>query len=226
MSVVVADRVLVASLAAAGLNIDYRPRLFLDDSAPTEHGVAFDANAIRTQTVCLIEGEAPVALMTLVIEPRIWLERQRFLKREGDLFVVADIAGVLQIDVVPAFAVGPGWTFVKSEYRARYGRLGVELMMQMLAAIADAAPADTWFMVSAAGPLPFEEQEIIDGIWERGVGSSVEPKELPVTTALVGTPRCESRATATFARLLGWGQLDGVADQRTLGPVFAKKIRR
>jgi hypothetical protein len=152
------------------------------------------------------------------------LERQRYLMRAGDKFRIATLATVLQAQETPDFALGPGWTYVQPQYRNQLGRFGVTLMTQLLAAAADVAPSKTWFMAGAAGPLPFEEREALEELWDRPAGSVVHPGELPVSNALIGTPRCESRASATFAQLLGWQQLDGVADQNTLGPVFAKPV--
>jgi hypothetical protein len=217
---------LAAVINSCGINLDYRPRLYPQDCAPTHLGAAFDPEYVRTQTVALLNTQAePVAVMTLVIEPRFWLQRQRYLIRDGEDFRIAALAEVLQQNETPAFAVGPGWTYVLPQYRNQLGRFGLTLMTQLVAAAADAAPTQTWFMAGAAGPLPFEEREILAEIWERPIGSAVRAAELPVETALVGSPRCESRTTATFAQLLGWKQLDGVADQNTLGPVFAKRIK-
>jgi hypothetical protein len=223
LELAVVDDGLAAAINARGINIDYRPRLYQQDCAPAQLGAEFDPDAVRTQTATLLDARRePVAVMTLVIEPKFWLQRQRYLVREPESFRVATLADVLRQGDAPDFAVGPGWTYAQPEYRNQFGRLGVTLMMQLLAAAADAAPTGTWFMASAAGPLPFEQREVIAELWERPVGSPVQPGELPVTATLVGTPRCESRATAKFAQLLGWEQIEGVADQNTLGPVFAK----
>jgi len=61
--------------------IDYRAKTEKEDGfAPVFDGLAFDSENVRSQAIALYEGDEPVGVMTQIIAPRKWVEKQRYFE--------------------------------------------------------------------------------------------------------------------------------------------------
>lgn len=205
--------------------VDYRAKTETeDDFAPVFDGLAYDSENVRSQAIALYEGDEPVGVMTQVIAPRKWIEKQRYFEREQNGIYVRNFKTVSR-NGLPDFMIIPAWTKVIQKHLLRFAIPGFRAFRNAMSQIVESAPENTWMEAIAQGQFPFDQREKLLVIAERDVGTFVPKGELPFKMSLIGKNNNGSSSSVKMSRVMGLRQIQNIGSAMSLGPVFAKKLR-
>ena len=205
--------------------IDYRAKTEKEDGfAPVFDGLAFDSENVRSQAIALYEGDEPVGVMTQIIAPRKWVEKQRYFEiRENGIYVRN--FEIVSKNGLPDFMIIPAWTKVTSKHSLHFAIPGFRAFQDAMSQIVKSAPENTWMEAIARGQFPSDRRNELLTIAERGVGTFVSKEELPFEISMIGKNDNGSSSSVKMARVMGLEQIQISGSAISLGPVFAKKLR-
>lgn len=205
--------------------VDYRAKIEQEDGfLPVFDGLAFDSKNVRSQAIALYEGDEPVGVMTQVIAPKKWIEKQRYFEKEQNGIYVRNFETVSR-DGLPDFMIIPAWTKVAPRHLLRFAVPGFRAFRNAMSQIIENAPKNTWMEAIAQGQFPFDRRNELLAIAERGVGTFVPKDALPFEMDLIGKNNSGSSSSVKMARVMGLGQIQNIGSAMSLGPVFAKKLK-
>jgi len=224
--VAVNSQEVVAKMKEAGITLDYRAIAEpTDESASVFKGLDFDPEKIRSQAFTILENGEPIAIMTFIIAPRNWIQKQKYFKKENQGVTILDAKSVAS-GSMPEYYVIPAWTKVVDSHRGKLALPGVRAFNGIIQKITAQAPDNTWMEVSAQGVLPRKEMEkVAEFLNTKQVNDLIANDDLPFDSEIIGRNTEGSSSTIKIATRLGMNQIKDLGSSRTLGPVFAKKIK-
>lgn len=233
----VISEVQAADIANSGLGRDGRTSLENREAvASVFEGLAFDPEKVRSQMFSLMEGEHPIGVMTFHIVPKSYIEKQRYFKREESGLRIVDYAAVTGGEL-PEFCIIPAWTELLKTHRkqARIIAPAVRAFDKMYEVIKEEAPEGTWVEsvpsgILAAGAEGEPKEAMIARVRsvielsKNDVGTLIPFNSLPFGMEAFGVYGEESSATKTNAIRIGLTQVEGIASNGTLGPVYNARL--
>ena len=188
----------------------------------TFKGLDFDINRIRTQSYYLKDKEKIAAIMTFAITPKKLAIEQRYLRKVDKGVEICDFKSINNED--PEFIISPAWTRVDSAYLTKFAIPGFKMFKNVLKILEDKSPQNTWIEIMAKG-TNLNKDELLELVNKKNVGEFISKEELSFNLDKIGITLKESESTSKMAKLLNIPELPNVGSL-TLGPVFAKKVKK
>lgn len=207
----------------SGFTTDYRLRKEKEESSQFAFkGLAFDMDRIRTQSYYLKDKEKIAAIMTFAISPKKLVTEQRYLRKTDKGVEICDFKSINKED--PEFVISPAWTKVDQAYLTKFAIPGFKMFKNVLQVLENKSPKNTWTEIMARG-ANLNQAELMELVNKKNVGDFIYKEELPFDLEKIGIALKESESTSKMAKLLNIPELPDVGNL-TLGPVFAKKIKK
>ncbi len=220
---------MVPRLRSRGIPMDLRVRTKEENGyASVSEGLDFDSQRVRTQAFAIFartekeEEEEPIGVMTFVIAPKDWIEKQQYFLREKGSVRVVGAKAITKGESADYFVI-PGWTYLSPEYRHRPGLLrpGLTTFIKIMQKINEVAPPNTWVVMTPQGTYPLERsKQLRKTIIEH---KDVAPWKADFTKQ-IGEISKGSRTTLNVAKQLGLSLKPNIGSSFSLGPVLAEKI--
>lgn len=209
------------------LGLDYRAHIDpIEGYGSVFNGLAFDERAVRSQSFSILENDKPVAIMTIVIAPKLWIEQQRYFETQGEGVKIVDARNVVGSQELPDFFVIPAWTQVATTHKNKLAMPGVRTFKNILSKIEEVSPKNTYIETIAQGQLKRDKGGVIDKLLaEHQLNDMIQFNDLPFDTELIGKNSEGSSSTVKMANLFGLKRAENICSANTLGPVFYKQYK-
>jgi hypothetical protein len=185
-------------------------------------GLAFDPQNVRIQVFYTTDGEKPVAVTTLAIAPKKWIEQQRYLLLTSGEIEVCHAWEIYRIRSAPEYLIMPAWTKVAQEHRGHFAFRGLKFIQGAIQLLEREAPRGTWLELIAMGKYHNQKVPEIDNL---KFGESLPLDNLPFPIEDFGTSCETSISTIKLASFLKLPRIGNAAHGKTLGPIFAKFVK-
>ena len=207
--------------------LDYRAKMVPEPGfASVFDGLAFDPENVRTQSFALLarKEKEPVGVMSAVIAPQSWILNQRYFQRATDGVRICDFSTISN-DKIPEYLIIPAWTKVVPDHLVHFAIPGFRAFHKVMAVLQESAPENTWMEAIAQGEWPMSRNEEMLQLLDRGLGAYIDQAELPFQLEQVGKNNKGSLSSVKMAPLMGLQRIGRLGSARTLGPVFAKRVK-
>lgn len=218
----------LGDLSNTGLGLDYRA---VTEEIPgyktVFDGLAFDKEAVRTQCFSVYEEESPIAIMSIAITPKSWIEQQRYLQLDKNNLIakVIDYKSAINESETPEFFIVPAWTKTIESHRNKLAIPGFKAIKNIFEILQNEAPQNTHMEVIAQGQFLNKDDLFLKDILSKSVGTDIDVSQLPFSKEIIGQHSSGSSSTVKMARLLNLQQINRIGALPTLGPVFYKKVK-
>lgn len=217
----------VEQIKGEKLGLDYRAHIDpIEGYGSVFDGLAFDEKAVRSQSFSILEAEKPIAIMTIVIAPKFWIEQQRYFETLADGVKIIDARGVVKSQGQPDFFVIPAWTQVVATHKNKLAMPGVRTFKNILSKIEELSPKNTYIETIAQGQLRRDKEGAVDKLLAaHQLDDILAFNNLPFDTELIGKNSEGSSSTVKMASLFGLKKAENICSANTLGPVFYKQFK-
>ncbi|MEI8361220.1 MAG: hypothetical protein WCG01_03770 [bacterium] len=209
------------------LGFDYRAYIDpIEGYGSVFDGLAFDEKAVRSQSFSILETEKPIAIMTIVIAPKFWIEQQRYFETLQEGVKIIDARGVVKSQEQPDFFVIPAWTQVVSTHKNKLAMPRVRTFKNILSKIEELSPKNTYIETIAQGQLRREKEGAVDTLLAaHQLNDLISFNDLPFDAELMGKNSEGSSSTVKMAGFFGLNKAENICSAGTLGPVFYKQFK-
>ncbi len=216
----------VERINGENLGMDYRAKIDSSEGyGSVFEGLAFDKKVVRSQSFSIEEFGKPVAVMTVVIAPKIWIEQQRYFEKLESGVKLVDASAVVKSEM-PDFFVIPAWTKVAESHRNKLAMPGVRTFKNILNKIEEESPEKTYIEAIAQGQVNLKNDDKLRELFEKHpLESTISFDEFPFDENLLCKNNEGSASTVKIARLFGFEEAENICSANTLGPVYYKNLK-
>ena len=119
----------------------------------TLSGLAFDSGRVTSEVFSLGRDGGPMGLMTLIIAPRIWMQRQRYIELLSNREIVVRSFEDIYGQEPPDYVLIPGWTYVLPEYRTSLALTGFRFFQEAKRMIVETSPGTLGIELNVQGSI-------------------------------------------------------------------------